>query len=156
MVSKAPADGVAPVREHMPSRHWPERGIYMKPVLEGLSLVGGLKGLSHDAVIKWKHFPRYWPFVWGVHRSSVNPPHKGQWRGALMFSLTCAWTDGWVNNRDACNLRRHRVHYDVAEMCDFIEMNLSYSTCPAMIIRYLRIRYFHFSCVRNTCVCVCA
>ena len=23
---------------------------------------------AHDDVIKWKHFPRYWPFVWGIHR----------------------------------------------------------------------------------------
>ena len=23
----------------------------------------------HDDVIKWKHFPRYWPFVRGIHRS---------------------------------------------------------------------------------------
>ena len=45
---------------------------------------------SHDDVIKWKHFPRYWPFVRGIHRSPVNSPHKGQWRGALMFSLMCA------------------------------------------------------------------
>ena len=45
---------------------------------------------KHDDVIKWKHFPRYWPFVRGIHRSPVNPPHKGQWRGALMFSLVCA------------------------------------------------------------------
>ena len=43
----------------------------------------------HDYVIKWKHFPRYWPFVRGIHRSRVNSPHKGQWRGALMFSLIC-------------------------------------------------------------------
>ena len=43
----------------------------------------------HDDVIKWKHFPRYWPFVWGIHRSPVNSPHKGQWHGALMFSLIC-------------------------------------------------------------------
>ena len=42
---------------------------------------------SHDDVIKWKHFPRYWPFVRGIHRPPVNSPHKGQWRGALMFSL---------------------------------------------------------------------
>ena len=44
----------------------------------------------HDDVIKWKHFPRYWPFVRGIHRSSVNSAHKGQWRGALMLSLICA------------------------------------------------------------------
>ena len=44
----------------------------------------------HDDVIKWKHFPRYWSFVRGIHRSPLNSPHKGQWRGALMFSLICA------------------------------------------------------------------
>ena len=43
----------------------------------------------HDDVIKWKHFPRYWPFVRGIHRPPVNSPHKGQWRRALMFSLIC-------------------------------------------------------------------
>ena len=42
---------------------------------------------DHDDVIKWKHFPRYWPIVWGIHRSPVNSPHKCQWRGASMFSL---------------------------------------------------------------------
>ena len=43
-------------------------------------------------------------------------PHKSQWRGALMFSLICAWTNGWVKNRDAGDLRRHRAHYDVTAM----------------------------------------
>ena len=55
----------------------------------------------HDGIIKWKHFPRYWPFVQGIHQSPVNSRHKGQWHGALMFSLICAWIDGWVNNRKA-------------------------------------------------------
>ena len=41
----------------------------------------------HDDVIKYKHFPRHWSFVRGIHRSPANSPHKGQWRGALMFSL---------------------------------------------------------------------
>ena len=58
-------------------------------------------------------FPRYWPFIRGIHRSPVNSPHKGQWRGALMFSLICARTNDWVNNREAGALRRHRAHYDV-------------------------------------------
>ena len=70
----------------------------------------------HDDVITWKHFPRYWPFVWGIHRSPVNSPHKGQWRGALIFFLICAWTNGWVHNRDAGDLRRHCCHYDVTVM----------------------------------------
>ena len=62
--------------------------------------------LWYDDVIKWKHFPRYWPFVRGIHWSPVNSLHKGQWRGALMFSLICAWINGWVNNREAGDLRR--------------------------------------------------
>ena len=71
---------------------------------------------SHDDVIKWKQFPRYWPFVRGIHRSPVNSPHKGQLRGALMFSFTCVWMNGLVNNRKAGDLRRYRAHYDVILM----------------------------------------
>ena len=70
----------------------------------------------HDDDIKWKHFPRYWPFVRGIHWSPVNSPHKGQWRGALMFSLICVLINDWVNNRQAGDLRRHRAHYDVIVM----------------------------------------
>ena len=72
----------------------------------------GKWALWHDDVIKWKHFPRYWPFVRGIHRSTVDSPHKGQWRGALMFSLMCAWINRWVNNGEAGDLRRHLAHYD--------------------------------------------
>ena len=68
---------------------------------------------THDDVIKLKHLPRYWPFVQGIHRWPVNSPHKGQWRGALMFSLICAWLNGWVNNREAGDLWCHRAHYGV-------------------------------------------
>ena len=49
----------------------------------------------------------------GFQRSLVNSHHKGQWRGTLMSSLICAWTNGWVNNRDACDLRRRRARYSV-------------------------------------------
>ena len=72
--------------------------------------------LNHGDVMKWKHFPRYWSFVRGIHRSPVNSPHKGQWRGTLMFSLICSWINGWVSNREAGDLRRHRAHYDVIVM----------------------------------------
>ena len=78
----------------------------------------------HDDVIKWKHFPRNWPFVRGIHRSPVNSPHKGQWRGALMHSLICVWINDWVNNSEAGDLRRYRIHYDVTVMlnrCGFDE-----------------------------------
>ena len=70
----------------------------------------------HDDVIKWKHFPRYWPFVREIHRSPVNSPHKGQWGGALMFSLICAWTNGWTDRRDTGDLRCHCAHYDAIVM----------------------------------------
>ena len=72
--------------------------------------------LNHNDVIKWKHFPRYWPFVREIHRSWVNSPHKGQWRRALMFSLICAWINRWINNPEAGDLRRHRAHHDVTVM----------------------------------------
>ena len=75
-----------------------------------------LKNRAHDDVIKWKHFPCYWPFVRGIHRWPVNPPCKGQWRGVLMFSLIWALTNRRVNNSEACDLRRHCVHYDVILM----------------------------------------
>ena len=70
----------------------------------------------HDDVIKWKHFPCYWPFVQGIHRSPVNSQHKGQWRRALMFSLIYTRINGRVNNGEAGDLRRHRAHYDVTVM----------------------------------------
>ena len=78
---------------------------------------------NHDDVIKWKHLPRYWPFVWEIHRSPLNFPHKGQWRGALVFSLICIWINGWVNNGEAGDLRRHCAHHDVTIMWDL------YNTC---------------------------
>ena len=75
--------------------------------------------VHHDDVIKWKYFPRYWLFVRGIHRSPVNSPHKGQWRGALMFTLICARIKGWVNNREAGDFRRYLGHYDVTVMLIF-------------------------------------
>ena len=69
--------------------------------------------LLHDDVTRWKHLLRYWPFVRGIHRSPVNSPHKGQWCGALIFSLICAWINDWVNNDKAGDLRCYHTHYDI-------------------------------------------
>ena len=71
---------------------------------------------TYDDVIKWRHLPRNWPLVRGIHRSPVDSPHKGQW---LVFSLICASTNGWANNRAASDLRGHRAHYDVSVMNNF-------------------------------------
>ena len=65
---------------------------------------------------QWKYFPRYWPFVRGIHRSPVNSPHKVQWRRALNVSLIYTWINDWVNNCEAGDLRRYRAHYDVIVM----------------------------------------
>ena len=69
--------------------------------------------LMHDDVIKWKHFLCYWPFVWGIHWSPVNSPHKGQRCRALQFSLVCAWINGWDNNCETGDLRCHHARYDI-------------------------------------------
>ena len=66
------------------------------------------------------HFPCYWPFVRGIHRSAANSHHTGQWRGALVFSLICVWTNGWINNRDAGYNGHHSAHYDVSVMMRWI------------------------------------
>ena len=91
----------------------------------------------HDDVIKWKHFPRHWPFVRGIYRSPVNSPHKGQWRGALMFSLICVWINGWVNNREAGDLRLYRAHCDVIVMLvsSYNELDLGWTLAQIMACR---------------------
>ena len=46
-----------------------------------------------------------------------SPVTGGQWHGAFhQFSLICAWKNGWVNNREAGDLRHHWAHYDVTVM----------------------------------------
>ena len=49
-----------------------------------------------------------------------NSPHKGQRRGALTFSLIYTYLNGWVNTREAGDLRRYRLHHDVIVMHDDI------------------------------------
>ena len=71
---------------------------------------------GHDDGIKCNYFRRYWTFVREINWSPVNSTYKGQWCGALMFSVICTWTNGWVNNRDASDLRRHRAQYYVIVM----------------------------------------
>ena len=81
----------------------------------------------HDDVIKRTHFPRHRPFVRGNPRYPVDFPHKGEWRGALMFSVICAWTNGWADNRNPGDLTRLCSHYNViaieANKKDFVKIN---------------------------------
>ena len=86
--------------------HCSSHGPYIR-LSTGLLFYQWLSKVSaHDDVIKWKYFPRYWSFARGIYRSAVNSLHKGQWRGALLFSLIGAWINGWVNNDKNGDLRR--------------------------------------------------
>ena len=112
---------------------------------------------SHDDVIKWKHFPCYWPFVRGIHRWPVNSPHKGQCRGALMFSLICAWIKGEVNNREAGDLRRHRAHCDVTVMVNriiwtkFESWYNNFHPRKCIWKSHLQNHYWHCMTLKNPC-----
>ena len=79
------------------------------------------EGSPQKSFIVMTHFPRYWPIVRGIHWSPMNSPHKGEWCRALMFSLICVWINGWVNNREAGDLRRHCAHCDVIVMINCIQ-----------------------------------
>ena len=70
----------------------------------------------HDDVTKWKHFPRYWPFVRGIHRSRWIPRTKANDAELWRFLWSTVWINSWVNNREAGDLRRYRAHYDVIVM----------------------------------------
>ena len=106
-------------------------GNFLRQFYEKQSLKPLYAEWCYDDAIKWKHFPRYWPFVWGIHQSPVKFLHKWKWRGTLKFSLICAWTNGWVNNQDAVDLRCNRAHHDVTVMksiCNYISMFYPFPT----------------------------
>ena len=54
-------------------------------------------------------------------------PHKGQWRGALMLYLICAWINGWVSNHEAGDLIHHRARYDATVMLGVEKLKISYN-----------------------------
>ena len=66
----------------------------------------------------WRHqmetFPRYWPFVFTVHR--WIPRTKASDAELCCFLWSVPWICGWANNREAGDLRRQRAHYDVIVM----------------------------------------
>ena len=70
---------------------------------------------AHDGGIKWKHFPRYWPFVRRIHRSRWIPRTKAS-DAELWFFFICARINGWVNSGEAGDLGRNCAHYDVNVM----------------------------------------
>ena len=88
----------------------------------GVSPVGVIK---HN-FIWWRHEVKTYSALLAFcvgHWSPVNSPHKSKWRGALVFSLICDWTNCCAHNGDARDLRRHRTHYDVTVMTHHFNLN---------------------------------
>ena len=108
--------------------HWPQINkivIYKLHQSSNSQIITLSPGISMDiwhtvTLSRWRHqmetFKRYWPFLRGIHRSPMNFQQKGQWSGALMFSLICVWIHSCVNNSETGDWRRHRAHYDVTVM----------------------------------------
>ena len=82
--------------------------------------------MVHDDVIKWKHFPRNWPFVRGFTGPGEFPTQKPVTRSFDVF-FDLRLKNGWVNNRKAGDSSRHRGHYDVIVM---LSLNPSFSPQP--------------------------
>ena len=92
-------------------------------------------------------------FVRGIYRSPVCSLHKGPWRGALVFSLSCAWINSWVNNRKAGDLRRHRTHYDVSVMNHTGNSSVKVHELAMVSTLSLDIVYhYSYACLSNLCV----
>ena len=67
---------------------------------------------NHDDVIKWKHFRVTGPLCVEFTGHRWIPLTKASDAQLWFFSLICAWINGWVNNHEAGDLRRHCAHYD--------------------------------------------
>ena len=103
--------------------------------------IGTLNYLLKHWFTWWRHqmetFSALLAFSAGKSLVPVNSPYKGQWRRPLMFSLIFAWINGWVNNREAYDLRRDHTHYDVIVMIHHILCNTAW--CRWLLIKYKQI-----------------
>ena len=127
---------------HPAREYWPP----MSPVSWSKGRVIGLLLQYSWWRHQMEHFPRYWPFVWGIHRSRVNFPHKGEWCGALIFSLICTRINGWVNNDKAGDLRRHHAHYAVIVMFRAFIASWLYDLNNGMVWLYVLLKSCNIGC----------
>ena len=102
------------------------------------------KHLQRSCTTCWRHPMETFSALLAI--CAGKSPHKGQWRGALIFSLICTWIKGcWENNHEAGDLKRHRTHYDVTVMknqkypskSDFVNFNLFCDIYNSSIRQYL-------------------
>ena len=88
--------------------------------IDGLLVVGMV---NHDDVMTWRRFPRYWPCVRGIYRSTVvDSPHKKLVIRGFDAALMFAWTWSWANNQVAVDLRRRYA----ARNCPFVAIFRSF------------------------------
>ena len=114
--------------------------------------------LIHDDVIKWIHFPCYWPFVRGIHRLLVDSLHKDHWRRALMFSLICVSRSDWANTGDAGDLRRHRLwhHCNVFGIIIYVAIVESPGTIGVRNFHLINIQLLQKGVVASSWLIFCA
>ena len=89
-----------------------------------------LASVYHDDVIKWKHFPRHWPFARGIRQSPANSSHKGQWSGDVMSSLICCHNVSYeIKNYTNCDWTilslwlNHFVQYVIIQVLELMQMH---------------------------------
>ena len=122
-----PIPRMIPVVQYINLSHQPKINIFKAVVTKKINVivlplitlflrVNDQLGMLHDDVIKWKRFPRNWPFVREVTGHRWLPRTKANDAEFWCFLWSAPWINGWVNNRDAGDLRRHRAHYDVIVM----------------------------------------
>ena len=81
---------------------------------------------------------------------TVEFPQKGQWRGALMFSLICTSINGWVNNREAVDFRRHHAHYDVTVICDsWYKLVVVHAYCISKVVIHVYQAFYRLIVFNN-------
>ena len=85
--------------------------------------------------------------------STVHSPHKGQWRGALMFVWSAPWINGWINNRGSGYLRRVLyIHYSDVILTPIASQITNLTIVYSAV--YLRRRSKKTSTLRVTGLCV--
>ena len=120
------SDSHSEIWNEMTKRFFNKRHLKLSPknfdqlVLGPLLCVISCEG-AHQKISWWRHQVETFSALQAICVVNspvwpVNSPHKGPWRGALMFSLICPWINSWVNNREAGDLRRQLVHYNVTVM----------------------------------------
>ena len=78
--------------------------------------------VSHDDVIKWKHFRVTGPLCGEFTGHRWIPLTKASDAELWWFLWSAPWINGWVNNREAGDLRRHWAYYDVIVMNRYISL----------------------------------